>query len=208
MGRKTPWNAHERGTRMEQQNVAPVDHGLFSATGSVAAGAVGGGIKTGFKAFAWSVGICAMVGVLLATGVLPVAVGATELAGTFWPFLGKIALGAGIGGAVGIIPGVLTGGIGSVIGAVTGAGHASNRVSQEKGAANVVKAQVAAYQAQAQAEAIAASAPAAKYDFPPQGAPMNQAGTKLFAANDNAYANDNAMAHEGTVTAQRQMQQG
>jgi hypothetical protein len=196
---------------MEQQNVAPVDHGILSTTGTVAAGAVGGGLKSGIKAFAWTVGIFAVVGILAATGVLPVMVevGTAGAAGTFWPLIGKIMLGAGVGGAIGILPGIFTGTIGSTIGAVKGAGQASNRVSQEKGAAKVVDAQVEAYKAQAQAEAMAAAASAqAPVPFPPQGVPMNPASTKLFAANDNAYANDNGLEHQGTVNAQRQIQQG
>ena len=122
--------------------------------------------------------------------------------------LSTIGYTLGFGAFLGVPAALVAAPLAGLVGGGKGAIHATHRVSAEKGAANAVQAQVAAYQAQAQAEAIAASAPAAKYDFPPQGAPMNQAGTKLFAANDKAYANDNVMAHEGTVAAQRQMQQG
>lgn len=191
---------------MEQQNVAPVDHGLFSATGNVALGTAGGAASSMGKTALYAIGGFFVLGLLVGSGFIG---GALALFGSgAGSALSTIAYGLGFGAFLGVPAALVAAPLAGLVGGGKGAINATHRVSAEKGAANAVQAQVAAYQAQAQAEAIAASAPAAKYDFPPQGAPMNQAGTKLFAANDNAYANDNALAHEGTVTAQRQMQQG
>lgn len=192
---------------MEQQNVAPVDHGLFSATGNVALGTAGGAASSMGKTALYAIGGFAFLGFLVGTGALG---GALALFGSgAGSVLSTIGYTLGFGAFLGVPAALVAAPLAGLVGGGKGAVHATHRVSAEKGAANAVQAQVAAYQAQAQAEAIAASAaPTAKYDFPPQGAPMNPAGTKLFAANDNAYANDNALAHEGTVTAQRQMQQG
>lgn len=195
---------------MEQQNVAPVDHGVLSATGNVALGTAGGAASSMGKTALYAIGGFALLGFLVGTGALG---GALALFGTgAGSVLSTIGYTLGFGAFLGVPAALVAAPLAGLVGGGKGAINATHRVSAEKGAANAVQAQVAAYQAQAQAEAIAAAAsaqaPAAKYDFPPQGAPMNQAGSKLFAANDNAYANDNAMAHEGTVTAQRQMQQG
>jgi hypothetical protein len=166
---------------MEQQNVAPVNHGVLSATGNVALGTVGGGIKYMAKTVLWCVGIGAVIGVLAATGVLPLAAVTTgTVAGTFWSTIGNVVLGGSIGGLVGAAASTLVAPIAGLVGAGKGAVHSTNRVSQEKGAAKAIEAQVAVYQAQAQAEAMAASNDN-KYQFPPQGSPMNQAGSTVNA---------------------------
>lgn len=195
---------------MEQQNVAPVDHGVLSATGNVALGTAGGALSSIGKTALFTIGGFALLGFLVGSGLLG---GALALFGTgagaggvTTTILSTLGFGV-LGGAASVVLAPLAG----LVGGGKGAVQATHRVSAEKGAANAVQAQVAAYQAQAQAEAIAAAAsaqaPAAKYDFPPQGAPMNQAGSKLFAANDNAYTNDNPLMHDGTVAAQQRQVQ-
>lgn len=167
---------------MEQQNAAPVNHGVLSSTGAVAIGTVGGGFKAVAKTALWCIGIGAVVGVLAATGILPIAsVASGSIAATFWGTVGKVVLGTAVGGGLGALAATAIAPVAALFGAGKGAVHASHRVSAEKGAANVVQAQVAAYKAQAQAEALSASNDNNRYNFPPQGAPMNQAGTRISA---------------------------
>lgn len=195
----------------QQQTVAPVDHGVLSSTGTVAVGTASGIFSSVGKTALYTIGGFALVGFLVGTGVFGAAFGLLA------PVLGSSAGGVAstifytLGfGALGVGASVVAAPVAGLIGGSKGAMHSINRVSAEKGAANAVQAQVAAYKAQAQAEAAIASANAAsaKYNFPAQGDAMNPASTKLFAANDNAYANDNALAHQGTVAAQHQVQQG
>lgn len=167
---------------MEQQNVAPVNHGVLSSTGTVALGTVGGGIKSMAKTVLWCVGIGAVIGVLAATGILPFAAVTTgSLAAGFWSTVGNVVLGSVIGGGAGALLSTVAAPVAGLIGAGKGAMRSTNRVSQEKGAAKAIEAQVAVYQAQAQAEAMAASNDNNKYQFPPKGAPMNQAGSTVNA---------------------------
>ena len=51
---------------MEQQNVAPVDHGLFSATGNVALGTAGGAASSMGKTALYAIGGFAFLGFWLA----------------------------------------------------------------------------------------------------------------------------------------------
>lgn len=195
----------------QQQTVAPVDHGVLSSTGAVVTGTATGIFSSVGKTAMYTIGGFALLGLLVGSGFLPAAFGLLA------PILGPSAGSVGstilytLGfGALGVGASVVAAPVAGLIGGSKGATNAVHRVSAEKGAANAVQAQVAAYKAQAQAEAAIASANAAsaKYNFPAQGDAMNPASTKLFAANDNAYANDNALAHQGTVAAQHQVQQG
>lgn len=151
--------------------VAPVDHGVLSATGSVALGTAGGAVKSFGKTMLWSIGICAAAGAILAAtfasgGTLGVISG---------PLLA--GLGGGIGGAIlGLIPGSFLGPITGLFGAGKGALETHQRVSQEKGLAQSMKMQVAAYQAQAMA-----ANNDNKYNFPAQGSAMNPASTRIMA---------------------------
>ncbi len=170
---------------MENNNyVAPVDHGILSSTGAVAGGAAVGFLKNGLTTLAWCVGIGIVVGALAATGVLPMAslFGGGELAAGFLPLIGKILVGSAVGGLAGTAVGMVGGTITSAVGAVTGAGRALDQVKAEKGAANVVQAQVAAYRAQAQAQAYAAANDNSnKYNFPVHGSAMNPAMASIQA---------------------------
>lgn len=159
---------------MEQQNVAPVNHGVLSSTGSVAIGTAGGAAKGAVKAGAgWIVGLT-VLGSIAGAGIFTLATGG--VGGVF----AAMIYGAVGGSIAGILSSPFAGVIGAAVGGLMGAGKSVRQVSAEKGAANTVQAQVAVYQAQAQAEAMAASNDN-KHQFPPQGTRMNQAGSTVNA---------------------------
>jgi hypothetical protein len=145
---------------MENIDVAPINHNALTATSSVALGAAGGAAKTGITWGAVTFGLLTVSGIILGA-----------LSGGLLPAIG---LGL-VGGFGGLLVGPFVGAIASAFGGFSGAVKSANRVTQEKGAANVIQAQVAAYQAQGMAES--------KYNFPEQGSVMNPAGiTSLSAA--------------------------
>ncbi len=150
---------------MENMNVAPIDHGIASASVTTVSEA-GRGTFNGFKTGGLWVGLASAVGFGVAAFS---GVGA----------LGLIALGiAGIGATL------FSAGAGSVIGAAKGTYNGVNRVRQEQGAANVMQAQVAAYQAQA-----IAAANDNKYNFPAQGSQFNEAGSTVNAMRTDGRVN-------------------
>lgn len=168
----------------QQQNAAPVNHGVLSSTGNVVGGTVVGGVKSGVKTYITTTLVCAA----LAAGItlLSIATGGVSgffALGTVSNVVGQTLLFGTLGGLVGaavIAP--FTSIFGGLFGAVKGGSDAADRVRNEKGAANVVQAQVAAYKAQAQAEALGASNDNQRYNsFPAQGSPMNQAGSTVNA---------------------------
>lgn len=167
---------------MDNMNVAPINHGVVSATGTVAAGTAGGFIKGGLKTMAWFILVGGVVGALAMTGILPLGglfVGSAAAGGAIAStlgFLGNAALGTVLGGAVASLIAIPFGGISAALGALKGGSHAYQQVKLEQGAANVMQAQVAAYQAQA----IAASNDN-KYNLPAQGTRFNQADTNISA---------------------------
>ena len=162
----------------DTNNVAPVNHGVLSTTGTVAIGTAGGAIKSTLKVALWCIGIGVVVGVLAATGVLPIASMASGgVASAFWGTMLKVVAGTVVGGGLGAVVAAGLAPFAATFGAGKGALNASHRVSQEKGAANVLQAQVSAYQAQAQA----AAANDNKYNFPAQGSPMNPAMASIQA---------------------------
>jgi hypothetical protein len=141
---------------MSQENINPIRHGLFSTVGGVSGGAVGGGLKSGIKTILVVAGIGAAFGLIMATGGFGL-IGAGAAAGgathaivassTIWNGLWG-ALGGALGGtALGSFLAPFTG----TIGLFRGASHASHRIREERGAANMVDAQLAAIQAQAYA---------------------------------------------------------
>lgn len=167
---------------MEENYAAPIRHSGLSAAGSTAAGAVGGGLKTGLKTYGTTViataVIGAVLGVLIATGGFGLfAVGTGMLGTAFWGGIGGGLLG-GLGGA--LVIGPFAGMFGGLFGAAKGGSHAAHRVREETGAAQVLDAQVQAYQAQAlagQSAPMNIYAPSNdnKYNFPAPGTPMNPA---------------------------------
>jgi hypothetical protein len=180
------------------EQIIPVRHSTLSGVGSTAAGTVGGAVKGSIKAAAlWIVGFAvvgALLSVMITTGALPAILG-MELAKVAAVEAGKVTLGSIVGSAAitGICAGVvgaLTSGFpavfGGLFGGVKGGAHAAERVSKEKGAATVLDAQVAAYQAQSGiGQTNVYTAPLAtndnKYNFPAQGSSMNMAGSSIQA---------------------------
>lgn len=162
-----------------EYNVAPVDHGFFSATGSVALGTAGGALKSIGKTALWCIGIGAAIGLLASFGVFGVAAGASSFAipAGFWSGVGSTVLGALGGGVVaaGLAP------LAGLFGAGKGAIQSHERVSMETGAARSMDMQLAAYQAMA--------ANNSKYNFPPQGSAMNPAGTMVSAMQNDGVMN-------------------
>lgn len=164
---------------MEDMNVAPVNHGLLSSTGNVALGAAGGAVKSGISAMMTWTGLFALTGAVLAGTV--VALGATTLV-VAAPTILLATVAGGLGaGILGLTTSSFAGVIGAALGGFSGASKAITRVGQERGAANVMQAQVATYMAQAQMQAAAAD----KYNFPPQGSAMNAAGSTISSVQND-----------------------
>ncbi len=168
-------------------NIAPVDHGVLSATGSVGVGTAGGAAKAFGKTMLWVVAGAATLGFLYFGGFFAAA--GTLLGGftTAYPTVGALWTAAvgqtgvlgGVLGAIGMaIPGLaagaFTGAFSGLYGAGKGALEASQRVSQEKGLAKSMQMQMAAYQSMAASNDN-------KYNFPPQGSAMNPASTRIMA---------------------------
>jgi hypothetical protein len=179
---------------MEQKYVAPIDHGVVSATATTAFEASKSGLKGMVKGlFSGTIIGGALAGEL--AGILSLTAGIASLGalGTT-ATIGGVLLGAvsstltfaAIGATVGtlamflpFISGPLLA-LGMGIGLVKGTSRGVERVSQERGAANELNAQVAAYQAQAMAQAPA-NDNKDKYGFAPQGSHMNPAGSTVSA---------------------------
>ena len=143
---------------MDNSNVMPINHNFGTATVTTAAETGKGGVKGALRGGLWTAGILGALGI----GAM---------------FFGPVGIGLGIISLLAAIPaGVYVGGIGATLGAAGGAYHGLNRVSKEQGAANVMQAQVAAYQAQA-----VATATENKYGFAAPGSQFNQAGSTVSA---------------------------
>lgn len=171
---------------MSNENIMPVRHGLISGTATTAAetgkGALQGMVKGGLIGIAVMAGLGALVfggaafGITLAatTGLSALTVGA--ITG------GAVLVGALSGGVAGIFSGgPLAAGIGTVFGTVFGVKRGVDKVGNELGAATMLDAQLAAYQAQAyaaqQATTIYAPSAANNNNFPS----MHQAGSRIQA---------------------------
>lgn len=203
---------------MQTDYVAPVNHGVLSATGNVAAGTVGGALKTGLGAAALWIGALTVlgvaVGVTVATGGLSAILGsaaAGTAAGTGLigfvtsPLTWGVLLGGLGGAAVGVGTSWLPGGIGVIAGGVKGASKASGQVHSERMAAMQMQAEIDLAKTQSDAVAPTPARTAPNYNFPEQGTPMNPAVPKLLAANDNAYADE--MARRQVMGSVAQLQQ-
>lgn len=149
--------------------IAPVPHDALSSVGTTAAEAGKGGLKGAL----WGVAGGAVLGVGLAVTAGVVLSGGWAVAGVIaalaaTPFI--------------IIPTVT--GLFSAIGIGFGTAHGVHKVSQEKGASEMLQAQVAVAQAQAAAMAPQTNvytAPSSenKYNFAAQGSAMNPAASTI-----------------------------
>jgi hypothetical protein len=171
--------------------VLPINHTALSATGTTAMETVKGGIKgaiNGYLVAAGTIvaGAAAISGGMalaaapaitatVLTGVVSAALGAAGWAtlavvvGPFIPLVGPLVFGS-------------LAGIGAGVGMLFGANKGVNKVHQEKGASEMLRAQVAAYQAQSQgvAQTNIYTAPAAD-GLPAQGSTYNAANSRIAA---------------------------
>lgn len=170
---------------MNDDMIMPVRHTTLSGTGATAAGAIGGGLKGGIVGYLATTGISAVLGagiaaVMAAGGLALIPTAAAGVIG--WAIFGGVA-GAVAGGTL-VAPAVAV--FTGLFGGVKGGAQAANRVSQEKSAAVVMDAQVAAYQSQqspaAQTTIYTGASNDNKYSFPAQGSAMNAAGSSIQAS--------------------------
>lgn len=155
---------------MVNETTNPINHGVVGALGHTAGGAAIGGVKSGIKTLGYTILAGAAIGAIWMSGgfgLLPAAASGV---------LSNVLIGAGIGGVVSLPFAGLFSAFGTAFGAAKGGAQAYDRVRDEKGAANMVKAQLQGMQMQAMAER---SAPTTVY------APT--------AVNDNKYGSASTM---------------
>jgi hypothetical protein len=163
--------------------VTPVNHGVLSATTTTGFEAAKGGLKGMAASLFSGTAIGAVLGAVGALGFGLMTGSLTTLAGL--GAIGASVLGAGVAGAVigtmaMFIPpvGMALIGIGTAIGLVKGTSKGMERVSQERGAAAMVNAQIENYRAQTMATGI----PVTKFAAPNS---TNEAPSLIQAGNDN-----------------------
>ena len=163
---------------MSNETINPIHHGAVSGVTQTAAGAAGGAAKAAAKG--WGATMLGFVVVGAAIGFV-VATGGTGAVAS-WAVGGPI-LGALAGGLIGWFPSQLVGGVGALFGGLKGGSNAAGRVREERGAANMLDAQLSAYQAQAQAmqQATTIYAPSAANNNSFPASTMNQAGSHIQA---------------------------
>ena len=146
-----------------EEPIVPHNHSTLGAAATRAGGTAGGAVKGGISTVAWTIGglaiAGAVVGLLWVTGALPVITGAIGAMmgtgggasglGTLFNILGVTALGGAIGAVIGAIASPVTGFFGTVKGGFDGYEKADTRISQERGAAQVMNAELQALQSQA-----------------------------------------------------------
>lgn len=154
----------------DNEYIAPVDHGVLSATGSVVGGTAVGAVKNGVKTYLYTALTCALIGGVFAVAA-PLAAG-SALASAFSSFVGW-GLVSGLVGAVVVAP--FTSVLGGLFGGAKGGIESAERVRAEKGAANMLEAQVQV--ARSQAPYIANDN--RNYGLPAQGTNFNQAGSMV-----------------------------
>ena len=165
--------------------VTPVNHGVLSATTTTAYEATKGGAKGLVKSLfsgtiiGAAIGVISAIGYGLAFGSLTTLAGVGAIASSA---VGIGALGAVVGTAAMFIPpvGMALIGLGSLIGLVKGTSKGLERVSQERGAAAMVNAQIEAYKAQTMATGV----PTSRFE-----SHMNEAPSRIQAGNDNLQYN-------------------
>lgn len=167
----------QQGNDMSNETINPIHHSTLGAATSTAAGAVGGGLKGGVKTLLYTVAAGALIGAIWMSGgfgLLPAAASGV---------LGNIVGGSLLGGLAGTFVGAFAAPLGGLVGGLRGGSHAAARVRDEKGAANVLDAQLSAYQAQAQAmqQATTIYAPSAANNNSFPASTMNQAGSRIQA---------------------------
>lgn len=167
---------------MSNDNVAPINHSAGSAAATTLSSTAGGAVKTGAKWWAITAGVGGAIGLvagLALTGVITIPVGLfTAFSGMGLLKVGVIAA-TTIGGLVGAATflGPAAGTIGAAVGAGKGAIRGANKVSEERGQAAQLQAQVEVAKAQA----------TAYNPYAAQGSSMNPAGTQINVGRDMQY---------------------
>lgn len=155
---------------MQNETISPINHGVISGAGQTAAGALGGAVRTGTSTYLKTalastvIGAGLFVVIGLTGGVGALAAGGSAFSGILGNALGGSLVGGLLGG---LVIGPFAGSLGGIFGAAKGGSDAAQRVREEKGAANMMQAQLSAMQAQAlanQASPITISAPEAYND--------------------------------------------
>lgn len=160
--------------------IAPVNHGIISGAATTTVEAGRSGLSGLVQGAGWGIGISSLLGAT-ALGGFAAAVVAAPILGFGLPAIIGVGLIAGIGGALlGPVVGMpVIGGLaalGTAFGLVGGASRGVERVSQERGASEMLTAQVAALQA------ASLSAPGQAVGYPAQGSEMNPATSKICGA--------------------------
>lgn len=167
----------------KDEMIVPVNHDFMSSVGTTTLSAGRSGLSGLFKG--------AVSGLVIGLGLTATAVIGFGILAFTAP--GLLAIGAGIASIVSLIGGVAAtgvamggfGAIGSAFGLIGGGLKGIQRVGHEKGASEMLQAQVAAYQASAVSPSaqttIYAPASGDKYHFPAQGSAMNPAASSIQA---------------------------
>ncbi|MFZ4126110.1 MAG: hypothetical protein ACOYJ2_08620 [Rickettsiales bacterium] len=146
-----------------EEPIVPYNHSTVGAVATRAGGTAGGAVKGGISTVAWTIGGLAIAGAVL--GLTGGLVGWETLGGAIANLFGSEAgvalsgkamavigsvIGVGfIGAVIGTIISPLTGLFGTVKGGFDGYEKADTRISQERGAAQMMNAEISALQSQA-----------------------------------------------------------
>ena len=170
-----------------EEPIVPYNHSTVGAVATRAGGTAGGAVKGGFETVGKVILGLAVAGALIFVlghfGVFEAISGVVEAAGKAaatalasnpqavtavanfnpLPLIGGIALWGGVGALVGVLISPLTGLFGTVKGGFDGYEKADTRISQERGAAQVMNAEIQALQAQAMMAQAAQPRPGDRY---------------------------------------------
>jgi len=163
---------------MTNETINPIHHSTLGGATQAAAGVAGGAAKGAAKGWLGTMGVFILGGALIGFLVGTAGIGTLATGAIAGPIIGGL-----LGGVAGWVPSQLGGGLGAILGGLKGGSNAANRVREEKGAANMLDAQLSAYQAQAQAmqQATTIYAPSAANNNSFPASTMNQAGTRIQA---------------------------
>ncbi|MBN8544481.1 MAG: hypothetical protein J0M34_09490 [Alphaproteobacteria bacterium] len=143
-----------------EEPIVPYNHSTVGAVFTRAGGTAGGAAEKGISTVAWTIGGLALFGAVV--GLVGATIGwaavgtalssllggaevSANIANVFWAVVGTGALGAVVGALISPI----TGFFGAVKGGFDGYDRADTRISQERGAAQMMNAEIQALQSQA-----------------------------------------------------------
>ncbi len=144
-----------------EEPIVPYNHSTVGAVMTRAGGTAGGAVKGGISTVAWTIGGVAIAGAICGLitvfGAWPAVFSVMGLGGEAGAasigILGKIVAGLGLGALAGAVVGAIaspvTGFFGTIKGGFDGYDRADTRISQERGAAQMMNAELQALQSQA-----------------------------------------------------------